>query len=245
MTDRAAGGEAKPSGCPASPNHDARPPAARPRLLVLHYTGMASAAAALGRLCNPRAAVSAHYLVDEDGTVLPLVPEERRAWHAGLAAWGPIDDVNGHSIGIELVNPGHDWGYRAFPQPQVTALIDLAGAILDRHQLAPAAVIAHSDVAPARKIDPGELFPWAELATHGIGIWPEVVAPRPVATASALGALASIGYRFDLPNTQPAQIVAAFQRHWRQARVDGKLDPETMGAIAAVAGLCRGGDPPT
>ena len=234
-----------PASPALSPNHDARPAATEPSLLILHYTGMATATAAIARLCDPAAKVSAHYLIDEDGTVLALVPESRRAWHAGIAAWRAIDDVNGHSIGIELVNPGHEWGYRAFPQPQITALIELATAIVDRHALPAAAVIGHSDVAPARKTDPGELFPWAELAAHGLGIWPATATPTSVETALAFAQLASIGYRFDLPNTQPVQIVAAFQRHWRQARVDGRLDPETMGLIAAVARLCRGDAQPT
>jgi N-acetylmuramoyl-L-alanine amidase len=174
-----------------------------------------------------------------------LVPEARRAWHAGIAGWRAIDDVNGHSIGIELVNPGHEWGYRAFPAPQITALIDLATGIVARHALPAAAVLGHSDVAPARKTDPGELFPWTELATRGLGIWPAAAAPTTVEPALAFAQLAGIGYRFDLPNTQPTQIVAAFQRHWRQARVDGVLDSETMGLIAAVARLCQGDSRPT
>jgi N-acetylmuramoyl-L-alanine amidase len=228
-----------------SPNHDARPPAVRPTLLILHYTGMQSATAAVARLSDPRAKVSAHYVVDADGTVLALVPEQRRAWHAGIGGWRDIDDLNSHSIGIELVNPGHEWGYRAFPEAQIAALIGLATAIADRHDLPPAAVIGHSDVAPARKTDPGELFPWARLATHGLGIWPGPSAPLDVEPALAFKDLARIGYRFDLPDTQPTQIIAAFQRHWRQAMVDGRLDPETMGLITAVARLCRGDGRPT
>lgn len=234
-----------PTSSPTSPNHDARPLATRPRLVVLHYTGMATAAAAVARLCDPEARVSAHYVIDEDGTLLALVPEARRAWHAGVAGWAGIDDVNGHSIGIELVNPGHDWGYRTFPQRQIAALIDLARAIVERYRLPPAAVIGHSDVAPARKIDPGELFPWDRLAAHGLGLWPTRAAPGIVDPAAAFASLARIGYRFDLPDTEPRHIVAAFQRHWRRANVDGLLDPETMGLITAVTRLCAGTDPPT
>lgn len=228
-----------------SPNHDARPASVQPSILLLHYTGMASAGAAVARLCDPAARVSAHYVIEEDGAVLALVPEDRRAWHAGVAGWRDIDDVNGHSIGIELVNPGHEWGYRAFPQPQIAALIDLAGAIVRRWHLPPAAVIGHSDVAPARKIDPGEQFPWEALAAHSLGVWPGHAEPIAVDPAAAFTALAQIGYRFDLPNTEPAQIVAAFQRHWRRARVDGRLDPETMGLINAVARLCATSGQPT
>jgi N-acetylmuramoyl-L-alanine amidase len=228
-----------------SPNHDARPPGARPALVILHYTGMASAEAAVARLSDPAAKVSAHYVVDEDGTVLALVPENLRAWHAGVAGWRDIDDVNGQSIGIELVNPGHDWGYRPFPPAQIDALIELASGIVARHGLPPSAVIGHSDVAPARKIDPGELFPWAALARHGLGIWPTDPEPVEVDPPAAMADLARIGYRFDLPDTQPAQIIAAFQRHWRQVRVDGRLDAETMGLISAVARLCQSTAPPT
>ncbi len=228
-----------------SPNHDARPPGVRPALVILHYTGMASAEAAIARLSDPAAKVSAHYVVDEDGKVLALVPEERRAWHAGVGGWRDIDDVNGQSIGIELVNPGHDWGYRPFPPAQIDALIELASGIVARHGLPPSAVIGHSDVAPARKIDPGELFPWAALARHGLGIWPTASDPVAVDPAAARADLARIGYRFDLPDTQPVQIIAAFQRHWRQAGVDGRLDAGTMGLIRAVARLCEGDAPPT
>ena len=228
-----------------SPNHDARPSTARPCIVLLHYTGMITAEAAVARLCDPRARVSAHYVIDEAGTVLALVAEDRRAWHAGVAGWRDIDDVNGHSIGIELVNPGHDWGYRDFPQRQIAALIDLAGAIVERWHLPPAAVIGHSDVAPARKIDPGERFPWEQLAAHGLGVWPARAAPCPVDPAAARAALARIGYRFDLPDTEPAQIVAAFQRHWRRDRVDGRLDPESMSLITAVARLCGSIGQPT
>lgn len=221
----------------SSPNHDARPPDVRPSLLVLHYTGMPSAAAAIARLCDPAAAVSAHYVIDERGRVTQLVPEERRAWHAGLGGWQALTDVNGHSIGIELVNPGHEWGYRPFPDAQIESLIELASAIRDRHGLPPGAVIGHSDTAPARKTDPGELFPWARLAAHGLGIWPEAACDRTADMASALTLLASIGYRLDLSGTVPAQLVAAFQRHWRPACVNGVLDDQTMGLIEAVARL--------
>jgi N-acetylmuramoyl-L-alanine amidase len=228
-----------------SPNHDARPLGVQPSLIILHYTGMRSAAAAIARLCDPVAAVSAHYVIGEDGLVSQLVAEERRAWHAGLGGWRDISDINGHSIGIELVNPGHDWGYRPFPGQQIEALIELASTLREQYRLSPAAVIGHSDTAPARKIDPGELFPWADLAAHGLGIWPRSAPPRDADPATALSRLAAIGYCLDLPDVSPAQLIAAFQRHWRQARVDGVLDAETMGVIEAVARLSREAHTPT
>jgi N-acetylmuramoyl-L-alanine amidase len=229
----------------SSPNHDARPPGVRPSLLVLHYTGMQSAAAAIARLCDPVAAVGAHYVIDEGGLISQLVADERRAWHAGLGGWRDITDINSHSIGIELVNPGHEWGYRPFPEEQIRSLVELASTIRDRHRLSAAAVIGHSDTAPARKTDPGELFPWERLAVHGLGIWPTAAPRRAVHLPTALAQLAAIGYRLDLPGIAPAQLVAAFQRHWRQTRVDGVLDAETMGVIEAVARLSSDGHTPT
>src|ERR1700722_2627711 len=156
-----------------SPNHDERPPGAAIDMLVLHYTGMKTAEAALARLCDPEAKVSAHYTIGRDGRVYRHVPEERRAWHAGVSWWAGERNVNARSIGIELVNPGHEFGYEPFPKPQISALIDLADGILSRHPIPAGRVIGHSDVAPARKADPGELFPWPQLAEFGIGLWPE------------------------------------------------------------------------
>src|SRR3954467_5121679 len=163
-----------------SPNHDDRGGAAID-MLVLHYTGMQTAEPALARLCDPAAKVSAHYTIDEDGTVYAHVPEDRRAWHAGVSHWAGISNVNARSIGIELVNPGHEYGYREFPEAQIAALIELCGGILQRHPIPAARVLGHSDVAPARKEDPGELFPWQRLAKAGIGVWS-------AATKSDLGA---------------------------------------------------------
>ena len=152
-----------------SPNHDDRG-GAPIDMLVLHYTGMVSAEAALSRLCDPKAKVSAHYIIDEDGTVYALVAEARRAWHAGLSFWAGLRSVNACSIGIELVNPGREFGYHAFPAAQITALKNLCREILARHSIPAARVLGHSDIAPARKEDPGELFPWQRLA-RAISEW--------------------------------------------------------------------------
>jgi len=217
-----------------SPNHGPR--AGAVDMLVLHYTGMRSVEEALARLCSPTAAVSAHYLVGEDGMVWRLVDEDRRAWHAGVSSWRGQRDVNGASIGIELANPGHEFGYRAFPETQMAALEALARGILARHAIPARNVVGHSDVAPARKQDPGELFDWPRLARAGIGLWPaEPVTTAPAAPAEAQRLLAAIGYATD---EAAALVLAAFQRHFRPARCDGALDAETASRIAAVAALC-------
>src|SRR6185295_12446838 len=150
-----------------SPNFDMRSRDVPIDILLLHYTGMESAAAAVARLCHPAAKVSAHYTVDEDGTVYAHVPEEHRAWHAGQSYWAGARDINGRSIGIEIVNPGHEFGYRPFTEQQIGAVIHLSKEILARHSIPAQRVLGHSDVAPARKIDPGELFPWGGLALAG------------------------------------------------------------------------------
>ena len=158
--------------CP-SPNFDARPVDAPLDILLLHYTGMETGAAAVARLCDPVARVSAHYTVDEDGTIFSHVPEECRAWHAGISYWAGARDINARSIGIEVVNPGHEFGYRSFPATQVEAVIRLSQDIVRRRSIPAARVLGHSDVAPACKIDPGELFPWGALALEGVGLWPQ------------------------------------------------------------------------
>lgn len=220
-----------------SPNVDDRPAGAAVEILLLHYTGMASAGAALERLCDPASGVSAHYLIDEDGSVMALVDEGRRAWHAGVAGWRRHRDVNAVSIGIELVNPGHEGGYRPFPPAQMAALVELARAILGRHPIPAWNVLGHSDVAPGRKADPGELFDWPGLAARGIGLWPGKAAPEAADPVRARRLFEAIGYRFDLPATGEADIVRAFQRRFRPARVDGRLDDETMGRVRVYAGL--------
>ena len=162
-----------------SPNHNARPPGADIELVVVHFTGMETAAAALRELTQLGSGVSAHWMIDEDGTIYRLVPEDRRAWHAGLGSWHDWHDVNAVSVGIELVNPGHDHGYRSFPDDQIDALEDLLADTFKSHGLRPRDLIGHSDVAPERKQDPGELFPWERLARTGFSIWPEEVVEYP------------------------------------------------------------------
>ncbi|HXC53750.1 MAG TPA: N-acetylmuramoyl-L-alanine amidase [Rhizomicrobium sp.] len=218
--------------CP-SPNHDARPEGAAIDMLVLHYTGMRTADEALARLCDPAAKVSAHYTIGRDGRIFAHVPEERRAWHAGVSHWAGEKNVNGRSIGIELVNPGHEFGYVPFAQAQIAALMDLAQAILKRHPIPPARVLGHSDVAPARKQDPGELFPWAQLAEFGIGVWPEPP-PRGVGEAPPTD-LARYGYGVHPYTDVPLDaVVTAFQRHFRPAAVNGIWDGECASALAAL-----------
>jgi N-acetylmuramoyl-L-alanine amidase len=222
-----------------SPNHGPRPEATPIDMLVLHYTGMRDGRSALERLCDPEARVSAHYLIEEDGAVYALVDETRRAWHAGVGAWRGHDDINSRSIGIELVNPGHEFGYRAFPAAQMEALARLAPAILARHPIAPRNVVGHADVAPARKEDPGELFDWAWLARQGIGLWPESASPAaampPDEEIAAM--LARWGYAIATGEGHTAGVTAAlvaFQRHFRPARFDGIADAETVGRLAAL-----------
>jgi N-acetylmuramoyl-L-alanine amidase len=220
-----------------SPNYNDRPAGKAVSLLVIHYTGMRDAEAALKRLTDPEAQVSSHYLIDEAGLVYRLVDEGRRAWHAGVSYWAGERDINGVSIGIELVNPGHDFGYRHFPEAQMAALIDLGRGILSRHKIPPSRVLGHSDVAPVRKIDPGELFDWQRLAKAGIGRWPRP-AKGPGDAASVRAALSKIGYEIS-PEGAPNGVVdkitkqslSAFQRHYRPSKFDGIADDETCGMI--------------
>ena len=214
-----------------SPNHDDRPDGAPVDMLILHYTGMRSGAAAIDRLCDPAAKVSAHYVVEEDGQVFRLVPESRRAWHAGISHWRGVSGLNARSIGIEVVNPGHEHGYRPFAALQMAALCDLCRAILARHPIPAWNVVGHSDVAPDRKEDPGEFFDWEGLAAHGVGLWPRAAGRG---DGDALRLLGAIGYRTDLP--LPV-LLRAFQRHWRPGRVDGVADAETLARLHAVAAL--------
>ncbi len=219
-----------------SPNFDDRPPATPIDMLVLHYTGMESAEAALARLCDPGAKVGAHYVIDEDGAVMSMVDEDKRAWHAGAASWRGEADVNACSIGIELVNPGHEFGYRDFPDPQMAALEMLASDILARHPIPARNVVGHSDVAPGRKTDPGERFDWARLAAAGIGLWPGDGEPAEAADIPAM--LSEYGYDV----TDEAAAITAFQRHFCPETLDGqgdeKADSGTAGRLRALLGLC-------
>lgn len=238
-----------------SPNFGERRDGMRPDALVLHYTGMESAQAAEDWLCDPSSEVSSHYLVHEDGRIVQLVPEAARAWHAGKGSWNGVSDVNSLSIGIEIANPGHRFGYPDFPARQIEAVIALCLDICGRHAIPPQRVLAHSDTAPGRKIDPGEKFPWALLARRGVGHWVE---PAPIRAGKALSGgdrgrmvaalqadLARYGYYVETTGIFDAAtetVVAAFQRHFRPARVDGIADPSTLDTLARLlASLPRRG----
>lgn len=201
-------------------------------MAVLHYTGMPTAAEALERMCDAAAKVSAHYMIDEDGTVTRLVGEDKRAWHAGRSFWRGIADVNSASVGIELVNPGHEWGYREFPEAQMEALIPLLAAIIKRHDIPSANVVGHSDIAPARKDDPGELFDWELLARYHLALpRPRLQMPSPYANDGAFYlALERFGY--DIADGLAA--VRAFQRRWRPGCIDGAIDGETSAILFAL-----------
>ena len=193
-------------------------------MLVLHYTEMESAEAALTRLCDPEAKVSAHYLISEAGEVTRLVPEDKRAWHAGASYWRGLRDVNSASIGIELDHPGHALGYRDFTEAQFEALVPLVHRIVKHHDIPRANVVGHSDVAPARKIDPGELFPWERLAEYGLCLpTPRIELGDPFDNDGAFYlALERFGYDI----TDGHKAVEAFQRRWRPRRIDGMIDGE-------------------
>lgn len=260
-----------------------------PDCVILHYTGMADASSALFWLCNPISQVSAHYVVFEDGRIFQLVPESRRAWHAGRGFWRGETDLNSASIGIEIAHPGHDLEYRlpgetgpwlkrgfgptghplplpdgAVPNPyptpgppfaeaQIEAVIRLVGDIQARWRIPQGGILAHSDIAPGRKIDPGESFPWERLAAAGIGLWPPAAAAptngpayrrgdegMPVAALQSL--FANFGYGLEITGVfdeRMEAVVAAFQRHWRPARVDGVADAETLQRLRALSDLSR------
>jgi N-acetylmuramoyl-L-alanine amidase len=229
-----------------SPNQDDRPAGTAVDMIVLHYTGMISAQAALDRLRDPAARVSSHYVVEEDGKIWRLVPEGRRAWHAGVSYWRGRTGLNDVSVGIEIVNPGHEHGYRDFPVLQMAAVCDLCLNILSRHPVPARNVVAHSDIAPDRKEDPGERFDWPGLAQEGVGLWPVGVpdagtggAVRDTASLRDVrAALSDIGYRVAPEGAlDPALsiVLRAFQRHWRPEAVTGQADAGTLLRLLAVA----------
>lgn len=256
-----------------SPNHGERRGAytwsKRPDIVLLHYTGMpdgrglSGAERAIRWLTTEESQVSCHYVVDVDGTITQLVPESRRAWHAGLGTWQGNTDINSASIGIEIVNPGHVWdmsgaafgsdqaevhpGYCDFPEAQITAVMALVKDIVARNRMSTTGILAHSDIAPARKSDPGERFPWARLAAEGLGLWVEPAAiidgpslrsgdeGQPVRAAQSMFAM--LGYGIELSgvyDAATAAVVTAFQRHWRPAQVDGVLDRSTLMTLNAL-----------
>lgn len=226
-----------------SPNFNARDTAVPLRFVVLHYTGMPAGKAALQKLCDPLSKVSAHYMVEEDGRVFQLVDEKNRAWHAGKSFWRGITDLNSASIGIEIVNPGHQFGYRSFPKPQIAALSDLLRDVIERNSLSPLlAPLAHAEIAPDRKEDPGELFPWRELAREGLGLWP---APEAgdyglAEDAEVQRLLRAIGY--DCPQDghygrQMRAALLAFQRRYHQDNLTGTPEKETVARLRALKRL--------
>lgn len=198
-------------------------------MVVLHYTGMRTAGEALARLCDPSSQVSAHYLIDEDGIVTCLVPEDKRAWHAGKSYWRGESDINSASIGIELVNPGHEFGYRPFPEPQMDALLPLLADMMDRHDIPRANVVGHSDVAPARKVDPGEYFDWARLGELGLAL--EIPKAKMNLFYDNPGAFYLGLERFGYDIIDGRAAVAAFQRRWRPEYIDGEIDGEIGGIL--------------
>nr|WP_243846983.1 N-acetylmuramoyl-L-alanine amidase [Sphingomonas japonica] len=213
-----------------SPNFDERDAAVS--IIVLHYTGMQDAESAIARLRDPEAKVSAHYLIAEDGAVLRMVAEDKRAWHAGQSYWRGMRNLNAASVGIEIVNPGHEWGYRPFPEEQIASVVRLVAQIKDRYAITRGNIVGHSDIAPARKKDPGELFPWGTLARLRLAL------PRPTKNlldpqwtqGGFLMALERFGYDVN----DPIAAIMAFQRRFRPELVDGEIDAECRMILLAL-----------
>jgi N-acetylmuramoyl-L-alanine amidase len=232
----------------ASPNHNERSNGVMPDMIVLHYTGARDTEAAIRHLCTPGSEASAHYVVLQDGHIIQLVPESRRAWHAGVSSWAGETDVNSRSIGVEIANPGHEHGYPEFPRRQVAAVTALCRSILTRHDVPADRVLAHSDVAPARKVDPGEKFPWKLLAQSGFGLWVKpvpmshggsiyVLGERDPAIEEVQRLLARFGYGVTATgylDGTTRDAVAAFQRHFRPMRIDGVVDVSTIATLRAL-----------
>ncbi len=220
-----------------SPNYDDR--SLPVSMLVLHYTGMRTGAEALERLRNPAAKVSAHYLLEEDGRIFSLVKENKRAWHAGLGHWRGITDINSASIGIELVNGGHDFDLPAYPEAQIDTLIALCRDIIKRHEIDAYNIVGHSDIAPDRKQDPGEHFPWLSLANAGIGLWPEVTNGEEMSASGFWHDLGQTGYLVPENAEARQNLTAAFQRRFLPHAITGKADPQTCATAQALARLIR------
>lgn len=222
-----------------SPNVDERPDGCAVDCLILHYTGMKSAGDAIKRLCDPEAKVSAHYVIDEAGRIVRLVDERRRAWHAGVSSWQGRERLNDCSIGIEIVNPGHEWGYRPFTESQYLALEWLCPQVMSRFTISPLRVLAHSDIAPDRKEDPGELFDWPRLARAGIAVWPEDGEGTPRSMDMVIRQLHQIGYNLPKPGDIEGskRLLAAFQRRYRPERVDGQPDQKTLARLDGLRSL--------
>jgi len=230
-----------------SPNYGERYNGRAPDMILLHYTGMPDVEGAIAQLCTPGTEVSAHYIVLEDGRIVQCVPEANRAWHAGVSSWAGEDDINSCSIGVEIVNRGHDWGYPDFPLRQIAAVIALCRGIMLRRNIPAHRVLGHSDVAPSRKKDPGEKFPWHSLANSGVGHW---VQPAPISRGELLQlgaisddvlnmqtALARYGYAIPVTGKYDRvtmEVVTAFQRHFRPAKIDGVCDRSTMETLHAL-----------
>jgi N-acetylmuramoyl-L-alanine amidase len=221
-----------------SPNIEARFDGRQPKLIVLHYTGMANGQKAVDWLCNPASKVSCHYLIDVDGMITQMVDEGQRAWHAGVSSWQGDIDINSSSIGIEIQNEGHPAGLPAYPRAQMQRVAALCLDIMLRHGMSPHAVVAHSDVAPGRKVDPGEAFDWAWLAEQGIG---QVVTAAASDTAAdvddAKSGLQRLGYMLDDTDKRFRIVLEAFQRRYRRSRIDGVLDAETAVLIRRLVGI--------
>jgi N-acetylmuramoyl-L-alanine amidase len=213
-----------------SPNFDDRQ--SKIDMLVLHYTGRPTLDESLDWLTDPEKKVSAHYLISEEGDVYQLVDEDKRAWHAGVSFWQGVTDINSCSIGIEIQNPGHEFGYEGFPKAQIEALVELAKGIMARHKIPANRVLGHSDIAPSRKQDPGEKFPWEALAKEGIGVWPEpglITLNQPL-QHELVSHFYDLGY--DLrEGADIAKVITAFQRHWRPEKVDGFADEQTCSRL--------------
>jgi N-acetylmuramoyl-L-alanine amidase len=214
-----------------SPNFGPRRAGAEIQHLILHYTDTPTLAMAVAMLMDPAREASAHYVVDMDGRIVQLVDEKNRAWHAGKSFWAGETDINSTSIGIEIVNPGHTFGHAPFPPEQISAVIKLCQDIIARHHILPQHVLAHSDIAPARKQDPGALFPWEELAKNGVGVFPAQTDSFPLKTADDLAK-----YGYDIANLTAA--ITAFQRHFRTENINGEWDDECaarLGSLLAIA----------